>query len=203
MTRKNRGASLVETLVSVVLFASVSATATNIYLTFNHYYNLSLQGLERARTINQIRTTIRSSRISDMIFPPEVNNFGTPNGIVNSKFAAATVSSSWSWKVTGKYMARLEPQLYGLSKSNGICIPDLDAKINFDRETNTLSFRYSRTKEGSVLQCLGGGDQKEVFGTYTWKKVQEVEVVKSDDSGLTLWIRYGDNWYSLIAGETE
>jgi Tfp pilus assembly protein PilV len=203
MARNSRGVSLSETLVSMALFASISATATSLFLTFNHYYTQSLKNLDRARTANQILNTIRSSRVSDMIFPPTVNKFGTPNGGVNSVFTPETISSSWTWQVRGKSMARLEPQLYSLSKSNGICIPDLDAVVVFNRETNILTFRYSRTKEGSVLQCLGGDDPKEAFGTYTWKNVQEVEVVKSDDSGLTLWMKYKDEWLSLGAGEIE
>jgi Tfp pilus assembly protein PilV len=201
MARKTRGASLVETLVSVVLFASVSATATSLYLMFNHYGNLSLKDLDRARTTNQILKTIRSSRIADMIFPGYLNSFGTSNGIVNSEFKSETVSGLWYWQVRAQYMARLEPQLYGISKNNGICIPNLEARITFNREVNTLLFIFLRTKEGSVLQCLGGGDKEEVFGTYTWKNVQEVEVVKSDDSGLTLWIKYGNEWFPLVAGE--
>ncbi len=203
MTRNKRGASFPETLVSMALFASISATATSLYLTFNRYYTQSLADLDRARTANQILNTIRSSRISDMIFPPTLGGFVSSNGVVNSEFKYETVSSYWYWKTTGAYMARLEPQLYGISKSNSICIPDLDARITFNREVNTLTFIYSRTKEGSVLQCLGGGDQIEVFGTYTWNNVQEVEVVKSDDSGLTLWIKYGNEWFPLAAGELE
>jgi hypothetical protein len=203
MARNNRGVSLPETLVSMALFASISATATSLFLTFNHYYTQSLKNLDRARTANQILNTIRSSRLSDMIFPPTLNKFGAPNGAVNSVFIPETVSSYWSWKIAGNYMVRLEPQLYNLTKNSGICIPDFTAIISFDRETRTLTFIYNRTKEGSVLQCLGGDEPKEVFGTYIWKDVQEVEVVKSDDSGLTFWVKYSDEWFSLKAGELE
>ncbi|MBC7883788.1 MAG: hypothetical protein H7Y37_21055 [Anaerolineae bacterium] len=138
-----------------------------------------------------------------MIFPAYINSFGAPNGIVNTEFISETVSSSWYWQTSGKHFARLEPQLYGLSKNNGICIPDLDARIIFYREASTLTFTYGRTKEGSVVQCLGGIGSRENFGSYVWKNIQEVEVVKSDDSGLILWIKYGNEWFPLVVGELE
>jgi Tfp pilus assembly protein PilV len=203
MARNSRGISLPETLVSMALFASISATATSLFLTFNHYYTQSLKNLDRARTANQILNTIRSSRLSDMILPPTINKFDAPNGAINSIFKPETVSSYWYWKVSGKNMIRLEPQLYALTINNSICIPDLDASISFNREAGTLAFRYSRTKESELLQCLGASGSQEIFGLYTWKNVQEVEVVKLDGSGLSLWVKYDGEWFSSLAGEVE
>jgi type II secretory pathway pseudopilin PulG len=203
MARNSRGVSLPETLVSMALFASISATATSLFLTFNHYYTQSLKNLDRARTANQILSTIRSSRLSDMILPPTTGAFYIPNGPVNTQFTTSTISARWTWGGTSFYMARVEPQLYGLTKTNGICIPELYATAYYNKETEVLTFRYSRTGEGDVLQCLGGNKALEEFGTYTWKNVQGVEIVKSDDSGLTLWLKYGDEWFSSGAGEIE
>jgi hypothetical protein len=203
MARNNRGVSLPETLVSMALFASISATATSLFLTFNHYYTQSLKSLDRARTANQILNTIRSSRLSDMILPPATGAYYIPNGPVNTQFSTSTVSARWTWGVIYGYMARVEPQLYGLTKKNGICVPEMNALLYFDKGSQTITFRHSRTKEGDVLQCLGGNGLLEAFGPYTWKNVQEVEIVKSDDSGLTLWIKYKDEWFSSVAGELE
>jgi hypothetical protein len=203
MARNSRGVSLPETLVSMALFASISATATSLFLTFNHYYTQSLKSLDRVRTANQILNTIRSSRLSDMILPPATGAFYIPNGPVNTKFSTSTVSALWKWGEIYDYMARVEPQLYGLKKTNGICVPNFDAQMYFDKSNQVLTFTYRRTKEGDVLQCLGGGGALEIFGSYSWKNIQEVEVVKSDDSGLTLWIKYGDEWFSTLAGEIE
>jgi hypothetical protein len=203
MARNSRGVSLPETLVSMALFASISATATSMFLTFNHYYTQSLKNLDRARTANQILNTIRSSRLSDMILPPATGAFYIPNGPVNTQFSTSTISARWTWGVIYGYMARVEPQLYGLTRTNGICVPTYYALLYFDKDSQVLTFRYNRTKEGAVLECLGGIDPPETFGLYTWKNVQEVELVKSDDSGLTLWVKYGDEWFSLVAGEIE
>jgi Tfp pilus assembly protein PilV len=203
MARNSRGVSLPETLVSMALFASISSTATSLFLTFNHYYTQSLKNLDRARTANQILNTIRSSRLSDMILPPTTGAFYIPNGPVNTQFSTSTISALWRWYLDGSYMARVEPQLYGLTKNNGICIPTYTSVLYFDKDNQVLTYRYSRTKEGVVLECLGGNQAPEVFGLYTWKNIQEVELVKSDDSGLTLWIKCKDEWFSLLAGEIE
>jgi Tfp pilus assembly protein PilV len=203
MARNNRGVSLPETLVSMALFASISATATSLFLTFNHYYTQSLKSLDRARTANQILNTIRSSRLSDMILPPATGAFYIPNGSVNTQFSTSTISARWTWGETKGFMARVEPQLYGLTINNGICVPEMNALLYFNKDDQALTFRYSRTKEGDVLQCLGGVTPLELFNSYTWKNVQEVEIVKSDDSGLTLWIKYENEWFSLVAGEVE
>jgi hypothetical protein len=203
MVRSNRGVSLPETLVSMALFASISATATSLFLTFNHYYNLSLKGIEGARVSNQILNTIESSRMANMIFPLTTGAFRIPNGPVITQFSKSTVSGRWIWRMDGRYMARVEPQLYGLSKNNSICIPDLNADLYYDKDGQTLTFTYSRTKEGEVLPCLGGTATLESFGSYTWKNVQEVEVVASGSTRLTLWIKYDDEWLPFTAGEIE
>jgi Tfp pilus assembly protein PilV len=203
MARNSRGVSLPETLVSMALFASISATATSLFLTFNHYYTQSLKNLDRARTANQILNTIRSSRLSDMILPPATGAFYIPNGPVNTQFSTSTTSARWTWGETQGFMARVEPQLYGLTINNGICVPEMNAILYFDKNIQVLNFIYNRTREGDVLQCLGGRGAPEIFGSYSWKNVQEVEIVKSDDSGLTLWIKYEDEWFSLVAGEIE
>lgn len=203
MARNNRGISLLETLTSLVLFASISATATSLFLTFNRYYIQSLKDLDRARVSNQIINTIRNSRLSDMILPSTTGPYYTPNGPIHTEFSTSTISAHWTWGKTKDFMARVEPQLYGLIANNSICVPDFDAAIDYNKDTQVLTFAYRRTSEGDVLQCLGGVGSLATFGPYTWKNVQEVEVLKSDDSGLTLWIKYSDEWFSLVAGEIE
>jgi hypothetical protein len=203
MARNRRGVSLPETLVSMALFASISATATSLFLTFNHYYTQSLKSLDRARTANQILNTIRSSRLSDMILPPATGAFYIPNGPVNTQFSTSTVSALWKWGEIYDYMARVEPQLYGLTKTNGICVPTYVAILYFNKDDHTLNFSYRRTKEGVVLDCLGGSEPLESFGPYTWTNIEEAEIIKSDGAGLVLWVKYNNEWFSLLAGEIE
>jgi hypothetical protein len=163
--------------------------------------------LDAERQLNEITRALESTRVRELFLPEYINlsNFSpNPNGPVNSEVLPTSISARWIWESRYRYMDKLQPQLYALRLNNGICVPEQRLQVDFNREMQTITLSYERTKYGREGPCSGIRTEPGDFltiGPTTWRKVTDVQLVSSPSSQLLfLWFKSNGDWRCITAG---
>jgi hypothetical protein len=205
--RNRRGVSLAESLVATALFGGMLYVMISLQIFMARENVQASIDLDAERRLNEIWKAFGSTRINEMFFPEYIGNSPNsirPNGPVNSEVLPTSISARWLWESGYKYMDRLQPQLYALRLVNGVCVPWQRLEIDFNRERQTMTIEYIRTRYGIEGPCSGirtePGDSLRI-GPTTWSKITDVQLVSSPTSSLLfLWFKSNGDWRCVTAG---
>jgi Tfp pilus assembly protein PilE len=206
-TRNKRGATFIETTIALAVTAILLVASASLFNNFSNYLRVSSQARADMTTVEQFHTAlipILDGLIwkTKKTFSPTQDN----GSILVNRTDTGSATPSWELIQDGTVITQIQPQTAAIQENNGLCVADRYAQITFNRSQQLLSVRYTRTKAGKLVVCLGGSvTDREIFN-YSWQGIQEVELVYTDpiiQMDLTLWIKQGDTWYSINAGEKQ
>jgi Tfp pilus assembly protein PilE len=205
-TRKSNGATFIETTIALAVSGILLAASASLYRNFNSYLTVSNQARADMTTAAQFHTALIPI-LDGLIWKPKRTTSPTlDNDPILIQRTDTSQSARWEMIQDGTVITQIQPQTAAIQENNGLCVATRYATLTFNRSQQLLSVRYIRTKEGKLVACLGGSATDQETFNYSWRGIQEVELVYTDpviQMDLTLWIKQGDTWYSINAGEQQ